>query len=119
MKLIWILVLACACLAVYFVFVRPKLRAMERFQPYFALVDNIETGLWAKIRAKLRGWWVEFAGFLALFASEIPDILQSLGVIDYSAFLDDTWAKRVTQGIILLGIIFRSIAGKRKIEQGG
>lgn len=91
-------------LYVYFRYIRDWVKSQS---PWMASNYDQIDGFYAKLMMLGKQAWGTSMMFVALILPDIAQFLTEIGVIDFSSFLPGHIATRVTQGIVVLGVIVR------------
>lgn len=108
---IWSLLLLLAPAALYWLVIRPRLRA--RFTDLYSRIDSFWGRVWARTYA-FRTFWIGVAGAIITAA---PDLLVQIAPIDFSPFLPQPWPAYtgpITSAII---VIMKAFETKPKEQQ--
>ncbi|ACK51974.1 hypothetical protein Msil_3064 [Methylocella silvestris BL2] len=100
--MLWFALLTAASLAVYFLFIRPKLK---EFRVIAGILDKIdEAGLsgWQKFKLRLLGQKTWLSGAIGVFVTVLPGALDNLHLVDFSAFFAEEVALKISGAIMLL-----------------
>lgn len=103
-KFFWIIALLVAVVAIYFLVVRDWAKAKS---PWIAERYDELDKWYKKIWLLMKKAWGTTAMFVAMLLPEIPQLLTELNAIDLSQFLPQAWVVRVSQLLVLVGIIVR------------
>lgn len=89
--------------AIYWFVIRPRLQA--RFIDTYAHLD----GFWERVKARLWAFRTWLIGFAGIAASELPEVLSQLSLVDFSD-LPTAWQTAIRIGTIVAMMWSRAIA---------
>lgn len=101
----WSLGFLTSFILIYIFMIRPVLHDQPGLREAYAKAD----GFWTKVWMTFKGWRTVIVLSLGIILTELPGILNEFQVIDWSAWLDDATAKRVSQIFLILGIVLRTV----------
>jgi len=108
---IWSLLLLAAPLALYWLVIRPRLKA--RFVDLYAGLDSFWDRVWARAYA-FRTFWIATAGAILTAA---PDLLVLIAPLDFSGVLPQPWPAftgPATSAVIVLMKAFETRPGEER-----
>lgn len=115
---LFILVVAAACVVIYWLLIRPKLHAIEELDPYFDAADERYARWWAAFK----GWRVEAWSFVAIAALELPDVIDLITGANIVEYLPMEYQKPAQLALLVLALLRAYITKRsveRKLDNGG
>lgn len=114
LKLAVHVLLFLAALAVYVVWIRPKIRNLPHIKEFYDEAD----GLWQKLLVWLRVQWDAVVAACLMIWPQLPDMLQQISGADLSALIPTETTKIINQAIGLALIVLRAmnLAATNKIN---
>ncbi|WP_445222269.1 hypothetical protein ACKWRH_21680 [Bradyrhizobium sp. Pa8] len=92
-----------AAIAVYVVWVRPKIRNLPHIKEMYDQAD----GLWQRLLVWVRVQWDAIVASILMVWPQLPDILQQISGADMSALIPTETTKVINQVIGLILIVLR------------
>lgn len=96
-------------LTVYIKWIRPTIRNLPHIKDFYDQADSF----WARLLIRMRAAWDLVVSTVFLAVPQLPDVLQQLGGIDWSAFVMTETQKLITQGIAIALIVLRAVNLKK------
>ena len=94
-----------AAIAVYAVWVRPKIRNLPHIKDFYDQAD----GVWQKLLVWVRVQWDAIAAAALMVWPQVPDLLQQFSSADLSALIPTETTKIINQVIGLILIVLRAL----------
>lgn len=98
----WFAIIACFALGVFFSIVLPKLKQFRATAGINAKIAAAETSLWQRICLRLLGMKTLLAAIAGMIVTVLPTLLEDLHEIEFSAFVSQDIALKISGGIMLL-----------------
>lgn len=122
--MIWFALFTAATLAVYFFVVRPKLKEFRLTAGILDHLDDFALAGWQRVRLRLLGLKTWLLGCLGVLVAALPQLLdgiahvapgalESLHLVDFSAFFAPEIALKIS-GAIMLAMTVTHILGLAK-----
>jgi hypothetical protein len=102
-KLLWTAWIFLSLVVIYVWLIRPRLAKSDELREFYAHADSF----WERLRLRIKGWGVMIVLTFSLIISELPSLLTELQLLDFEYWFGP-YAKRISQFLILLGIILRA-----------
>jgi hypothetical protein len=112
MQITFFLAVAASCVVIYWLLIRPKLHAMEMFDPHLDRADERYARWWAT----LRGWRVEAWSFIAIFVLELPDLIDFIAGANVVEYLPLEYQRPAQMALLVLAFV-RAFVTKRSAEK--
>ncbi len=106
----WFVITALASLGVYFGVIRPKLKEFRTAADILAKIDSAGLTQWQKLKLWSLGQKTWFSGAAGVLVTVLPDALDRLHLVDFSAFFTQEIALKIS-GIIMLLMTVTHILG--------
>jgi hypothetical protein len=97
--------LIVAAIAVYAVWIRPKIRNLPHIKDFYDEVDS----RWQRLLLWVRVQWDAIVAAVLMIWPQLPDLLQQISGTDMSALIPTETTKIINQVIGLILIVLRAV----------
>ncbi len=102
----------------YVMVVRPQLHNLRVTANLYAIIDSKEASLWQKLKAQLVGQFYFLVPLIGVVASQAPNVLTNLNLVDFSKILQPDAANNLSTVIFLLSMIVTAIGNTNLAKIG-